>query len=109
MKDNEVKENIGLIIDNSVNKIYITGDTLSFNNNYKCDYLFIPFSNHGITTGIYDGLMFAKETGAKMIIPMNLEDRNYPTNQSVLIEEADKLKLKLKIMKTSDVLEIDEF
>ncbi len=107
MKDNEVHENIGMIIDNSVEKIYITGDTLSFNNNYKCDYLFMPFSNHGITTGVYDGLMFAKETGAKMIIPTNIEDKLYPTNLNELIEMADKLKIKLNIMKASDVLEID--
>lgn len=108
MKDNEVKENIGLIIDDSINNVYITGDTLSFNNNYKCDYLFIPFSNHGITTGIYDGLMFAKETGAKVIVPMNLEDRTYPTNQNALIEEAYKFKLKLNLMKTNDIIEIGE-
>lgn len=108
MKDNEVKENIGLIIDDSVNKIYITGDTLSFNNNYKCDYLFMPFSNHGITTGIYDGLLFAKETEAKMVIPMNLEDRIYPTNCNELIENAEKLKINIKIMKSSDMIEISE-
>ncbi len=108
MKDNEVKENIGLIIDDSVNKVYITGDTLSFNNSYKCDYLFMPFSNHGITTGIYDGLMFARETEAKTIIPMNLEDRTYPTNRNELIETAEKLKINLKVMNANDVIEINE-
>ena len=109
MKDNEIKENIGFIIDDSVNKIYITGDTISFNNDYKCDYLFMPFSNHGITTGIYDGLMFAKETGAKMIIPMNIEDKHYTTNVNELVETAEKLKINLHVMKANDVLEINEF
>lgn len=106
MKDNEVKENIGLIINDSINKIYITGDTLSFNNDYKCDYLFIPFSNHGITTGIYDGLMFAKETGAKTVIPMNIEDKLYSTDTNELIDMAEKLKINLKIMKVNDVIEM---
>ena len=109
MKDNEIKENIGFIIDDSANKIYITGDTISFNNDYKCDYLFMPFSNHGITTGIYDGLMFAKETGAKMIIPMNIEDKHYTTNVNELVETAEKLKINLHVMKANDVLEINEF
>ena len=109
MKDNEIKENIGFIINDSVNKIYITGDTLGFNNNYKCDYIFMPFSNHGVTTGIYDGLLFAKETEAKMIIPTNLEDKTYPTNLNELVETSEKLKLKLKVMKANDVLEIKEF
>lgn len=107
MKDNEIKENIGFFIDDSTTKIYITGDTISFNNNYKCDYIFIPFSNHGVTTGIYDGLMFAKETDAKLIIPMNIEDTVYPTNINELVETAEKMKLKLKVMKANDVLEIN--
>lgn len=107
MQDNEVRENIGFLIDDSVVKIYIAGDTISFNNDYKCDYLFMPFSNHGITAGIYDGLMFAKETGAKVVIPTNIEDKVYPTNLNELIETAEKYKINLKIMKASDVLEID--
>lgn len=107
MKDNEIKENIGFLIDDSTKKVYITGDTLSFNNDYKCDYIFIPFSNHGVTTGIYDGLMFAKETGAKLIIPMNIEDTVYPTNVNELVETAEKMKLNLKVMKANDILEID--
>ena len=107
MKDNEIKENIGFFIDDSTTKVYITGDTISFNNNYKCDYIFISFSNHGVTTGIYDGLMFAKETDAKLIIPMNIEDTVYPTNINELVETAGKMKLRLKVMKANDVLEID--
>lgn len=107
MKDNEIKENIGFLIDDSTKKVYITGDTLSFNNDYKCDYIFIPFSNHGVTTGIYDGLMFAKETGAKLIVPMNIEDTVYPTNVNELVETAEKMKLNLKVMKANDILEID--
>lgn len=107
MKDNEIKENIGFIIDDSINRIYVTGDTISFNNDYKCDYLFMPFSNHGVTMGIYDGLMFAKETGAKAIVPMNIEDKHYSTNVNELVETAEKLKMGLKVMKANDVLEIN--
>lgn len=106
MKNNEVKENIGFMISDSNSKIYIAGDTISFNNDYKCDYLFMPFSNHGITMGVYDGLLFAQATNAKMVIPTNLEDPNYSTDVNSLIDNSNKLKINLKIMKPNDEIEI---
>ena len=50
--------------------------------------------------------MFAKETGAKTVIPMNIEDKLYSTDTNELIDMAEKLKINLKIMKVNDVIEM---
>lgn len=106
MKGHEVRENIGFLIDDSEHKVYITGDTISFNNDYKCDYIFMPFANHGITMGVYDGLMFAREAGAKTVIPTNLEDPSYPTDLDNLKLSASKYGINLNVMKPNDEIEI---
>ncbi len=69
----EVKENIGYIIDDGKKKIYITSDSLCFRNNYKCDVICMPFNGNGLTFGIYDGMLFAKETGAKLVLPIHMQ------------------------------------
>lgn len=106
MKGHEVRENIGFLIDDSEKKIYIAGDTICFPNDYKCDYIFMPFQAHGITMGVYDGLMFAREMGAKLIIPTNLEDPTYPTDIDNLVSSASKYNLKLNVLKPNDEIEL---
>ena len=100
--DYRINENIGYIIDDSKNRLYNTGDTISFENNYKCDIICIPISNHGLVLGAFDGAYFAENTKAKIIIPMHYDSPNHPVNLKEASLEFDKLGLKI------DVLEIEE-
>lgn len=76
MNDNEVKENIGYIFDDFKKRLYVTSDSLCFNNNYKCDIICMPFNGNGLTFGGFEGPLFAKEVCAKLIIPVHLEHPN---------------------------------
>ena len=69
----EIFENVGYIIDDGKNRLYTTSDTINFNNNYKCDILCMPFNGNGLTLGIIDGVMFAKDINPKIILPIHTE------------------------------------
>ena len=47
----KVNENIGYIIDDKDTRIYITSDTICFENEYKCDVLCAPVSDYGVVMG----------------------------------------------------------
>jgi L-ascorbate metabolism protein UlaG (beta-lactamase superfamily) len=82
----EINENIGFIIETEDKRIYITSDTVGFKNDYKCDILCIPVSNHGLTMGPFDAALFAKETGASLIIPVHIDNPRF----SVDLQDIDK-------------------
>ncbi len=69
----EIFENVGYIIDDGKNRLYITSDTINFNHNYKCDILCMPFNGNGLTLGIVDGVMFAKDINPKIVLPIHTE------------------------------------
>ena len=72
-KGGEIFENVGYIIDDGKKRLYTTSDTINFNNDYKCDILCMPFNGNGITLGIIDGIMFAKDINPELLIPVHLE------------------------------------
>lgn len=69
----EVKENLGYIISDGTTRLYITSDTICFNQASQCDVIAMPFNGNGLTMGSYEGPLFAKETGAKLVLPIHLE------------------------------------
>ncbi|MCK5589068.1 MAG: MBL fold metallo-hydrolase [Candidatus Pacebacteria bacterium] len=101
-ENNAIKENIGYIINDGNKKAYHTSDTISFKNNYKCDIIFVPISNHGLVMGTYEASLFAKETEAKLIIPIHFDNPKYPTNLNNAKEEFEKEKLNFKILKIGE-------
>ena len=104
--EREINENIGYIIDDGKIKAYSTSDTIGFKNDYKCEVLFMPLSNHGLTLGILDGALFAKETGAKLIIPLHYDNPVHPLNQEEATREFQKQGLNLKFLKERESVEI---
>ena len=65
----KVIENIGYIVDDGETRVYATSDTICFQNEYKCDILCAPVSDNGVVMGPFEVALFAKEAGAKLIIP----------------------------------------
>jgi L-ascorbate metabolism protein UlaG (beta-lactamase superfamily) len=79
----EIKENVGYIIDNGNVRLYVTSDTISFNNNYKCDVLCMPFNGNGLTMGIIDGVYFAKDINPKLLLPIHMQHPNPIMNPDI--------------------------
>ena len=76
----KVIENIGYIIDDGETRVYITSDTVCFQNEYKCDIICVPVSDYGVVMGPFEAALFAKEAGAKLIIPLHADNPNYPVD-----------------------------
>ncbi len=107
-KANEVKENIGYIIDDGVKKVYITSDTICFRNTYKCDVICMPFNGNGLTTGIYDGILFAKETEAKLVLPIHRQHPKDFMNPDIklLEEKLQENGMNYKILEIGECIEV---
>jgi len=104
----KVVENIGYIIDDSDKKIYITSDTISFQNDYKCDVICLPVSDYGVVMGAFEAALFAKETDAKLVIPLHADSPKYPVNFDFVKEMFNQNELNYKIL-TVEIFEIKGF
>ena len=78
---------IGCILDNGRKKVYITGDTLYHKEIFAdlpndIDTVYLPINGVGNNMNICDAKRFAKETGAKRVVPVHwgMFDEIDPTN-----------------------------
>lgn len=84
----EVLENIGFIVRADGTSIYITSDTICFNNDYTADYLFAPVTGHGISMSAYETSFYTKMVGAKKLIVCHLDNiKLFPKNLDYLDEQ----------------------
>jgi L-ascorbate metabolism protein UlaG (beta-lactamase superfamily) len=99
----KVNENIGFIIDDGENRAYQTSDTICFNNDYRCDVLFVPVCNHGLVMGPFEAALFAKETKAKLVIPIHYDNPKFPVdiNQVKKVFEAQEINYQILDIKES--------
>lgn len=100
----DIIENIGYIISIEGKRVYITSDTIGFPNDYRCDILCLPVSDHGLIMGTYDGALFAKETGASLVIPIHMDNPLYPVDLVKLAKDFEGINYKvLGIMESLEV------
>jgi L-ascorbate metabolism protein UlaG (beta-lactamase superfamily) len=85
--DKEIHENIGYIVRAEDKSIYFTSDTICFKNEYKCDVLCAPVSGHGLVMSPFETALFAKECGAKLILPCHMDNPKFPVD----IEKMEKI------------------
>jgi len=102
----EINENIGFIVDDGSNRIYQTSDSIGFKNDYKCDILCVPVCNHGLVMGPFEAAKFAKETEAKLVIPIHFDNPMFPVDLNKVKEEFEKENLKYKILEIGKSIEI---
>lgn len=102
----EIHENVGYIIDDGTNRIYQTSDTICFENDYKCNILFVPVSNHGLVMGPFEAAQFAKETEAKVIIPIHYDNTRFPTNLTEVEKLFKEYNINLKILEIEENIDI---
>jgi L-ascorbate metabolism protein UlaG (beta-lactamase superfamily) len=104
--DKEIHENIGFIVDDGVSRAYQTRDSISFKNDYKCDVLFIPVVDHGIVMGPWDAALFAKETDAKIVIPIHYDNPSHPADFKSIKKEFEALELNYKFLEIGESIVI---
>lgn len=81
----EVLENVGYIARADGTSIYITSDTICFNNDYHADFLFAPVTGHGIAMSAYETSFYTKMVGAKKLIVCHLDNTKlFPKNLEYL-------------------------
>jgi L-ascorbate metabolism protein UlaG (beta-lactamase superfamily) len=102
----EIKENIGIIIDDGIRRVYMVGDSICFPNEYKCNVIFVPVCNHGLVMGPYEAALFAKETGAELAIPYHYDNPTYPVDLQKVEEEFKKQKMNCKLLKMGESIEV---
>jgi len=104
--EKEINENIGFIIEVENKRIYITSDTICFKNDYKCDVLCLPVSNHGLVMGPFEAALFAKETGASLIVPIHMDNPKFPTEVNEIKKNFEEQELNYKILEIGESIEI---
>ncbi|MDD5163451.1 MAG: MBL fold metallo-hydrolase [Candidatus ainarchaeum sp.] len=104
--DLEIKEGLGFIIDDSRKRAYFVGDSLCFENDFKCNVLFVPVNNHGLAMGPFEAALFAKETGADLVIPYHYENPRFPADLDKIKEEFEKQDLNYKFLRIKETIEV---
>ncbi len=102
----EIHDNIGFIIEENTTRVYITSDTIDFPNDYKCDIVALPISNHGLVFGAFEAAHFAKDTGAKLLIPLHYDNPKYPINREQVETEFQKQAINYKFLDIAESIEL---
>lgn len=102
----EVFENVGYIIDDGNIRLYITSDTICFNNDYNADVIALPITGYGLTMSSYEASLLSKEVGAKLVLPVHMDNDMYPTNIEYMKENFDKFDINYKVLDIEECIEI---
>ena len=102
---NEVIENVGFIIDDGT-RLYITSDTICFNNDYKCDVVALPITAHGLTMSSFEAALFSKDLEAKLVLPIHMDNDIYPTDINYMKENFEKYEVNYKVLEIEETIEI---
>lgn len=103
----KVTENVGYIIDDKETRLYITSDTICFENEYKCDVLCVPISDYGVVMGPFEAALLAKDTNAKLIIPLHPDSPRYPVNFDFVKETFENNEVEYEILEIEEYIEIE--
>ena len=102
----QVFENVGYIIDDGSRRLYTTSDTICFNNDYKADVVALPVTAHGLTMSAFEASLFSKELGAKLVLPIHMDNEKYPTDVNYMKENFDKFGINYKVLEIEESIEI---
>lgn len=105
-KSSHIEENIGFILNLENKRIYITSDIIPFENDHKCDVIFLPTSDSGLMMRPNEAVEFIRKTEAKLTIPIHMDNPIYPVNSKIIEKEFKREKLNYKILKTKESLKI---
>ncbi len=99
------EENVGFIIDDGDKRAYFTSDTIAFDNDYKCDVVFLPVCGH-VTMDSWVAALFAKDTGAKYIFPIHGENPVHFIDWDRLDKDFKEVGVEYKKLEIGESIEI---
>lgn len=102
----EVLENVGYIIDDNKHRLYITSDTICFNNDYKADIVALPVTGYGLTMTSYEASLFAIELGAKLVLPTHMDNTVYPTDLKYMEKNFKEFNINYKVLQINQTIEM---
>ncbi len=102
----QVFENVGYIIDDGSHRFYTTSDTICFDNDYKADIVALPVTAHGLTMSAFEASLFSKELGARLVLPIHMDNEKCPTNLNYMKECFDKFEINYKVLDIEESIEI---
>ncbi len=106
----EVLENVGYLIDDILggndNRLYVTSDTICFEPNFKADIVALPVTGYGLTMSSYEAALFAKELGAKLVLPIHMDNELYPTDLELMKKNFEKFDINYKVLEIEETIEI---
>jgi L-ascorbate metabolism protein UlaG (beta-lactamase superfamily) len=103
--EKKINENVGYIVEGD-KKAYLAGDTICFENDYKCDIVFVPICNHGLVMGPFEAGLFAKTTEADLVVPVHYDNPLYQVNLERVEEEFEKQGLNYKILNIGERIKL---
>ncbi|MFH1790188.1 MAG: MBL fold metallo-hydrolase [bacterium] len=105
--NNRIFENVGYIIEDKNVRLYHTSDSICFYNEYKCDVLLVPICNHAVVMGPWEASLFAKDVGAKLVVPMHYDSDKHPRDLNQVEEEFKNQNLNYKILSIGESIEFN--
>ena len=107
LKGKEINENVGYIIDDGENRLYTTSDTICFKNEYKADILCVPVMGHGLTMSAFEAALFSKEVGAKLTIPVHMDNPKFPPDYEYIKKMFEQNEVEYEILENDDTIEVE--
>ena len=105
--DKEIHENVGYIIDDGENRLYITSDTICFRNDYKADIICTPVTGHGLTMSAFEAALYSKEVGATLTIPIHMDNPAFPPDFKYIEEMFNKYDVEYEILENEESIEVE--
>ena len=105
--EKEINENVGYIIDDGKNRLYITSDTICFKNDYKADILCVPVTGYGVTMSAFEASLYAKEVGATTTILTHMDNPAFPPNFEFIEEMFNKNEVDYEILNVGESIEFE--
>ncbi len=103
----QIFENVGYIIDDSEYRLYTTSDTICFENDYKADIVAFPVTGYGLTMSAFEASLFSKELGAKLVLPIHMDNEKYPTDLEYMKKNFEKFNINYKVLDIGETVEIN--
>lgn len=102
----EIFENVGYIIDDGNKRLYITSDTICFNNDYKADIIACPVTAHGLTMSSFEVALLSNDIGASLVLPIHMDNDVYPTDLEYMKVNFEKYNINYKVLEIEESIEI---
>ena len=103
----EINENVGYIIDDGNNRLYITSDTICFKNDYKADILCSPVTGYGLTMSAFEVALYSKDIGASLVIPLHMDNPAFPPNFEFIKDMFKKYEVEYKMLENEESVEVN--